>query len=51
MDKLIDLVIDQIVEDLETGDLGALHELLLSLPKEKLVGFLSELHFAGEFQD
>ena len=39
---LIDLVIDQIVEDLETGDLTALVELLGFIDDDKLVGYLSD---------
>ena len=39
---LIDLVIDQIVEDLETGDLTALVELLGFVDINKLVGYLSD---------
>ena len=39
---LIDLVIDQIVEDLETGDLTALFELLGFIDDDKLVGYLSD---------
>ena len=39
---LIDLVIDQIVEDLETGDLTALVELLGFVDTNKLTGYLSD---------
>ena len=39
---LIDLVIDQILEDLETGDLTALIELLGFIDDDKLVGYLSD---------
>lgn len=39
---LIDLVIDQIVEDLETGDLTALFELLGFVDTDKLTGYLSD---------
>jgi hypothetical protein len=49
--NLIELVIDQIAEDFRSGDLSALEELLKYLPKRYLAGYLSELHFAGEFQD
>ena len=39
---LIDLVIDQIVEDLETGDLTALVELLGFIDTDRLTRYLSE---------
>ena len=39
---LIDLVIDQIVEDLKTGDLTALVELLGFVDTNKLTGYLSD---------
>ena len=39
---LIDLVIDQIVEDLESGDLTALVELLGFIDTNKLTRYLSE---------
>jgi hypothetical protein len=42
MDNLIELVIDQIAEDLEGGDLTALEELLAKVPVKYLTGFLSE---------
>jgi hypothetical protein len=47
MDKLIDLVIDQIAEDLQGSDLTALEEMLRFVPKKYLVGYLSELHLAA----
>ena len=39
---LIDLVIDQIVEDLESGDLTALFELLGFVDTDRLTRYLSE---------
>jgi hypothetical protein len=48
MDKLIDLVIDQIADDLkEPRDLTALEEMLRFVPKKYLVGYLSELYLAA----
>ena len=39
---LIDLVVDQIVEDLETGDLTALVELLGFVDTDRLTRYLSD---------
>jgi hypothetical protein len=39
---LVDLVMEQIRIDIETGDLTALEELLGHVPKDLLEGFLSE---------
>jgi hypothetical protein len=39
---LVDRVLDQIVKDCEGGDLTAIEELLKSVPREKLIGYLSE---------
>ena len=47
MDKLIDLVIDQIADDLQGSDLTALEEMLRFVPKKYLVGYLSELYLAA----
>jgi hypothetical protein len=41
-DALIDLVIQQIKKDLDTGDETAIAELLKFLPTENLQSFLSE---------
>ena len=42
MPNLIDLVIEQIKEDIRNADYTALEELLNSVPKPKLKGFLPE---------
>jgi len=42
MDKLIDLVIDQIAEDLQGADLTALEEMLRFVPKKYLIGYITE---------
>jgi len=39
---LIDAALEQIVIDVENGDLTAIEELLRSVPEQKLQGFLSE---------
>ncbi len=41
-EELIDLVIEQIIKDLNAGDLTAIHELLLLVPETNLKAFLSE---------
>jgi hypothetical protein len=41
--ELIDKVIEQIVEDIDSGNTEALSELLLDVPVSKLIGYLSEL--------
>jgi hypothetical protein len=43
LDGLIELVINQIKEDLEGGDLTALEEMLAKVPVKYLTGFLSEV--------
>jgi len=40
--KLIDMVIEQIREDLSNGDIEALEEMLALCPKEVLIGYLPE---------
>ena len=42
MDNLIDKVIEQIILDVEAGDISAVTELLEHLPLNLLKGFLSE---------
>ena len=39
---LIDRVMDQIAQDLEGGDLTALEELLMFVPRENLIAYLPE---------
>ena len=41
-EDLIDLVIDQIVHDVKSGDYTAIQELLLLVPETNLKSFLSE---------
>ena len=41
-EDLIDLVIDQIIQDVNSGDYTAIHELLLLVPETNLKSFLSE---------
>jgi hypothetical protein len=41
---LLDAVLQQIVTDVEAGDLTAIHELLFSVPTKDLEGFLSEVN-------
>ena len=41
-DRLIDLVLEQIIKDLEGSDMTALTELLSFIPEDKLVGDLPE---------
>lgn len=40
---LLDAVLNQIVRDVESGDLTAIHELLMNISNEELEGFLSEV--------
>ena len=40
--ELIDRVLDQIVKDIEEGDLSALEELLKFLPESALTAYLPE---------
>ena len=40
--SLIDRVLDQIREDVDTGDFTAIEEMLNNLPTEILVGYLPE---------
>lgn len=40
---LIDKVLEQIVRDVEAGDLTAIEELIADIPADKAVHFLSEL--------
>jgi hypothetical protein len=40
---LMDMVIDQIVEDIDRGDLTAIVELLSNISEENLRAFLSEV--------
>jgi phage gp29-like protein len=40
--KLIDAVLEQIVKDVESGDLTAIEELIADLDHKRLCGFLSE---------
>ena len=42
MQLLIDRVIERIKEDIASGDVTALDELLAFVPKENLIGFLPE---------
>ncbi len=42
MQKVVDYVIEQVVEDLDSGDCTAIAELLSKVPMENLLGFLSE---------
>jgi len=39
---VIDLVLDQLLTDLEGGDLTAIEELLADVPLVKLIGYLPE---------
>jgi len=48
MDNLIDLVIAQIEQDVKGTDLQALEELLRSVPRDKLMGYLPESVVFGE---
>lgn len=41
-ENLIDLVLEQISKDIESGDLTAIEELLKAVPEENLKGYLSE---------
>lgn len=41
--KLIDQVLDQILQDVAMGDLSAIEELIKNLPIKTLQSFLSEL--------
>ena len=49
MDNLIDTVIEKIKEDINFGDMTAIDELLRFIPKENLIGFLSEEQW-GDFK-
>ncbi len=49
MDNLIDVVIDNIKEDINFGDLTAIDELLRFIPKENLIGYLPEEQW-GDFK-
>ncbi len=40
---LLDAVLNQIVKDVEAGDLTAIHELLFDLPNEALEAYLPEV--------
>ena len=40
--KIIEQVLDQIVEDVEIGDLTAIEELLRNVPVEQLLAYLPE---------
>lgn len=40
---LMDLVVGQIVEDINNGDMTAIVELLRHVPEEQLLAFLSEV--------
>jgi superfamily II helicase len=42
MSKLINRVLEQIENDFNNGDLTALEELLTFVPRENLIGYLSE---------
>ena len=39
---IVDQVLDQIVEDVEIGDLTAIEELLRAVPIEQLIAYLPE---------
>ena len=41
--QLIEKVIEQIVEDIDSGNTDALSELLMDVPVEKLINYLSDL--------
>lgn len=43
MNELIDKVIEQIINDVNDGDLTALDELLQSVPKKVLENYLTDL--------
>ena len=40
--KLIEKVLNQIVADVESGDVTSIQELLKFIPQDKLIGFLPE---------
>jgi len=42
-EELVDQVIDQMLEDIRTGDFTAIQELLLTVPDNTLKSFLSEV--------
>lgn len=44
-DELVDAVLDAIVEDVNTGDLTAIEEMLKLVPQEVLVNFLPEADY------
>lgn len=41
-DEFLDLVADQVLDDVHTGDLTALFEILDKIPRDALIGYLSE---------
>jgi hypothetical protein len=41
-EELIDLVLDQMLADIQSGDFTAIQELLLAVPETNLKSFLSE---------
>ena len=41
-DDFLDIVADQVLQDVSDGDITALFELLDALPREVLIGYLSE---------
>lgn len=52
MQKLIDLVLDEIVRDVTVGDLTAIEELLRAVPKDALIGYLPEdIGATNEYHD
>ena len=47
---LLKAVVKQIQEDAEDGDYTAIEDLLKDIPKERLVGFLTETYQVGKKQ-
>jgi hypothetical protein len=43
LEHLIDRVLDQIVKDVEAGDLTAIQELLFNIPEKELEAYLPEV--------
>ena len=41
-DDFLDLVADQVLDDVSNGDITALFEILDALPRELLIGYLSQ---------
>lgn len=41
-DEFLDLVADQVLDDVNDGDITALFELLDALPRDVLIGYLSQ---------